>query len=793
MAKNGISTLSTKQARQLAKLDIASAKRQGKVVAANGTISGSADPTKNYYRSRAFYDITQLPTQYNGNGITDNPNTGGLVIGRPWISISYSVSPNASAINEGDTVTYTITTVGVTNGTTLYWTDDGTTTGPDFTDNNASGSFTITSGSGTFSRTLLNDYLTEGTETIIIHIRTGSINGPIVATSGTVSVADTSIPVVDQYGYFEQQLNAGTYMTFDQTIAGVSLRFICTNFNGNPIYGSYIRANGVMVATDHTRSPDNIDNSAVGGSAQFSGSNYLSLVGSADTTMGTGDFTWECWVYPTSSSGYQAFIDTRTNPLAGGDTTGFYFGTVNNSLNIMFYTNGVQWTSSVAMTLNSWNHVALTRAGGIVKLWVNGTGSAGKTDTTNLTQQRVFVGGVSDGSSTGLLLTGKITSLRIVKGTALYTTTFTPSVNPLLPVTNTKLLLTELTSGDLLKDTSPSNFTIINNGSVTWNSASPFTAGNPTTLPSPQDPPTNNGLGFCMRRGHTIVALNSDGTVQSANWYDTYNNPGLGTTIAALLRTFLPGTIIAIGTFDATGVNQDFRDCLTNYFGDTTFSNTWGGSRISQMFLAIVKSKSIGFDGSTNKYVTVSGSASDWNLGNTYTIEWWEKIVDPSYSTSHFYSVLCQAADATVIDCYHANGEIGCFNGNVRFTEPTVGVWNHIAIQKDGTTFTPYVNGVAQTLIQNTANTLSNGSYNLVIGSRNNGAGGFYGQYFGGYITNIRISNIARYSGTFTPPRTLVTDANTKLALDGNLVDRSASAHTITNSNATTTSLQFPT
>ena len=84
MAANGISTLPTKQAKQLAKLDIASAKRQGKTVARDGTTTGSIDPTKNYYRSRAFYDITQLPTQYNGNAVTDNPNADGLIEGRPW-------------------------------------------------------------------------------------------------------------------------------------------------------------------------------------------------------------------------------------------------------------------------------------------------------------------------------------------------------------------------------------------------------------------------------------------------------------------------------------------------------------------------------------------------------------------------------------------------------------------------------------------------------------------------------------------------------------------------------------
>lgn len=67
MAANGISTLPTKELRQKAKLDLASADRL-----ADGNL-------------RATYDLTQLPTQFNGNVILDNPNTGGLVAGRPWV------------------------------------------------------------------------------------------------------------------------------------------------------------------------------------------------------------------------------------------------------------------------------------------------------------------------------------------------------------------------------------------------------------------------------------------------------------------------------------------------------------------------------------------------------------------------------------------------------------------------------------------------------------------------------------------------------------------------------------
>lgn len=79
MSANGISTLSTKKARQLAKLNLAQTKRRA------GGVT-----TKPYYRARNTYNITQLPTQYatNDNKTADavnNPNVGGLVVGRPWV------------------------------------------------------------------------------------------------------------------------------------------------------------------------------------------------------------------------------------------------------------------------------------------------------------------------------------------------------------------------------------------------------------------------------------------------------------------------------------------------------------------------------------------------------------------------------------------------------------------------------------------------------------------------------------------------------------------------------------
>lgn len=84
MSLNGISELSTKQLRQEAKLSIAEAKRQGKTVADDGTVTGSLDTTKPWYRVNNILDTTELPTLYSGNTVVDNANVGGLQESRPW-------------------------------------------------------------------------------------------------------------------------------------------------------------------------------------------------------------------------------------------------------------------------------------------------------------------------------------------------------------------------------------------------------------------------------------------------------------------------------------------------------------------------------------------------------------------------------------------------------------------------------------------------------------------------------------------------------------------------------------
>ena len=106
---------------------------------------------------------------------------------------TYSFDSIPTSINEDTAGTFNIVTTNVLNGTILYWTI--ATNSGDF--GNTSGSFTITSGAGSFAVTPTADSTTEGAETFTVTLRTDSITGPIVATSNTVTINDTSLtPII---------------------------------------------------------------------------------------------------------------------------------------------------------------------------------------------------------------------------------------------------------------------------------------------------------------------------------------------------------------------------------------------------------------------------------------------------------------------------------------------------------------------------------------------------------------------------------------------------------------------
>ena len=85
MSAHGIANLVSKQLKQEGKLVIAEAKRKGKDVAIDGTITGAGNSAQPFYRTLNTGNINILPTKYSGNAIVDNTIDGNTLInGRPW-------------------------------------------------------------------------------------------------------------------------------------------------------------------------------------------------------------------------------------------------------------------------------------------------------------------------------------------------------------------------------------------------------------------------------------------------------------------------------------------------------------------------------------------------------------------------------------------------------------------------------------------------------------------------------------------------------------------------------------
>jgi len=209
-----------------------------------------------------------------------------------------------------------------------------------------------------------------------------------------------------------------------------------------------------------------------GGSISFDYTlnNYLSLSGSSDWAVGTGDFTVETFIQQTSN-GNENYIFS----LGTGNNFGLSMASGGNRLNCYFGGTKVS-NSPVATVLNTWYHVAISRISGTYNAYFNGTRIDTFTDTSNIsdTSSSLYVGCNNPASPFNDNWDGLITNFRFTKGLAIYTgATYTVPTSPVISSTDTKLLLAAKTSGTFTDDTSNTPKTVTNNG-ATWSTLTPF-------------------------------------------------------------------------------------------------------------------------------------------------------------------------------------------------------------------------------------------------------------------------------------------------------------------------------
>ncbi|CAB4173750.1 Concanavalin A-like lectin/glucanases superfamily [uncultured Caudovirales phage] len=160
---------------------------------------------------------------------------------------------------------------------------------------------------------------------------------------------------------------------------------------------------------------------------------YLTLTN--NTALGSGSFTIECWVYPTATPATNAWIYGYRN---GGDTSPQLW--INSSRQPVFGADiSTYITSSTALSLSTWSHIAIVRNGTAMVMYINGV----SINTATTSQNFSYTGANSIGAANGASIyawAGYISNLRVVSGVAVYTAAFSPPTAPLTITQSTETL-----------------------------------------------------------------------------------------------------------------------------------------------------------------------------------------------------------------------------------------------------------------------------------------------------------------------------------------------------------------
>lgn len=154
-----------------------------------------------------------------------------------------------------------------------------------------------------------------------------------------------------------------------------------------------------------------VDQYVFGGSSLFVSSAGDDRIDCAHTDFdfGTGDFTIEGFFRPNSTSNRSFFsFGSRLVYVATGNWA--YFNGTSNAI------------SGGSVTANSWYHVALSRASGTVRLFINGVVIGSTTDSGSINPGTMRIGRFNPGNPAG----SHYDEFRVTNGIARYTSNFTP-------------------------------------------------------------------------------------------------------------------------------------------------------------------------------------------------------------------------------------------------------------------------------------------------------------------------------------------------------------------------------
>jgi hypothetical protein len=173
-------------------------------------------------------------------------------------------------------------------------------------------------------------------------------------------------------------------------------------------------------------------------------------------------------------------LNTNTDGFSGSGGIVLYFAS-----GVYRLFGGNLQLNGPSVTLNAWNHVAVTMPSGAngstSTLWINGSSAGTVVLGQNQNSTNLYIGGKVYGA-----MLGYVSNFRYVRGVQVYTGTFTPPTRPLtdtqsagtnisaITAGQTQLLLNTATAGTYLTDSSSYARTVTPTDSITYSASNPF-------------------------------------------------------------------------------------------------------------------------------------------------------------------------------------------------------------------------------------------------------------------------------------------------------------------------------
>ena len=198
---------------------------------------------------------------------------------------------------------------------------------------------------------------------------------------------------------------------------------------------------------------------AIKGSVLFSEKQYFKIDNHEDFQFGTGEWTIEYWWNGHPNGGYNSVITTM---ITSNESGTWRVGHTFSGNNRIYFARGTgsgftDVTFDVDVNDNKWHHIAFVRSSGTIIPFVDGvdktatkaTGSV--SDGNSMTTTNPVLIGFNDRDNN--YLHGHVSNLRVIKGTALYTSNFTPPTGELNKLSGTSLLCFQSPSDILQEET----------------------------------------------------------------------------------------------------------------------------------------------------------------------------------------------------------------------------------------------------------------------------------------------------------------------------------------------------